>query len=320
MSSLFIGINIACFNSEFFMYNINRLFTEINMTKISVGIDIGCNAIKLVELKHSLFGSTIINYGIKVLPFNPSGDTIIAALAELINETPLLTNEVKLSVSGSNVNTQFAVFPALSKDELINLVKHHFEKLVPFPPSECVVDLDIINKEPNENVKVLIVSSRKDFVEQKVQTVKNAQLTPIMICLDAMVLHKLFTNCKLHNKQKSYCLVNINEDKANLLIIRDGNPIRIQDILNWKDPVSLCREIKVNVQTAIQEGTCEKIDEVFLCGDMETMIATEKHLCSDYALTTYRWNPFNNFKISKELNFSEKKAYQLALALAVANA
>ena len=285
----------------------------------SIGIDISIDCIKLIEIKKSALGNTILNYGIKELPLNPTNASITTSLIELINETPIHKNEAKISVSGESVKPQFAVFPDLPKKELISLVKKHFEKLVPFPPSECIVDLDIINKEPDNNLNILIISAKKEYVEDKISILENANLIPTMICVDGLALHKLFVQSKHHNSQKNYAILNINEDKTNLIIISNSNPVFIADIIKPANSSALEQEIKNNIDSALEKYKCDKIDEIYLCGNLDSIVELEKHIYANNSNIAYRWNPLHNYKTNSQLHCPEDKAYKLALALAIAN-
>lgn len=290
------------------------------MVKTNIGIDISPEAIRLIELKKGLFGTHVLNYGIKVLAHNPSKEDITKSLNELLIETPLHDSMVKISMSGSNVRTQFATLPELPKDELINLVKNHFEKLVPFPPEECIVDLDIINKESDNNINVLIVSSYKPYVEERIEILKRVQLTPKLICIDALALHKLFIESELYKKNNSYLLVNTNEEMTTIVMSKNGYPIFIKDIDTRLSPNDLCNRIFHYIDSAEQNKAIDKIDKIVLTGDIDQIVALEHPLCSKHNHSIYRWNAFSKFKINNEIQLSEKKAYSLAMALAIANA
>ena len=286
----------------------------------NLGIDIGDDAIRLVETKTSFHKNSIINYGIKVLPFKITDKIVSDCLVDLINETPLHGRNAKISISGKNVRAQFTTFPELPKSELVSLVKNHFDKLIPFPPNECIVDLDIINSEPDNNLNVLIVSSLKKFVEKRIEMIKRADLTPTMVCVDAMVLHKLFVESKFHNNQKNYVLININEDKTNLVLIKRSNPVYIADITDYVDATNLAKDITKHINTAINNERCNEIDEIYMCGELKLIVELEKHIYDNNSNIAYRWNPFSDYSINPNLNCSEEKAYRLALALAIANA
>lgn len=290
------------------------------MLKTNIGIDISPDAIRLIEFKKALFGSHILNYGIKVLPHNANNDDITKALNELLIETPLHDSMVKISLSGSNIRTQFATLPELPKEELISLVKNHFDKLVPFPPDECIVDLNIINKEIDNNINVLIVSSYKPYVEERIEILKRVQLTPNMICIDALAMHKLFLESDLYNKHKNFLLINTTEELCTILMIKKGHPIFIKDIDDKLNPMDLSNRIFHYIESAQQSNAINEIDSVILTGDIDKIVALEHPLCSKHNHSIYRWNAFTKFKFNNGIELSERKAYSLALALAIANA
>lgn len=290
------------------------------MLKTNIGIDISPDAIRLIELKKGIFGSHILNYGIKVLPHNASDDDITKSLNELLIETPLHDSLVKISLSGSNIRTQFATLPELPKEELINLVKNHFEKLVPFPPEECIVDLDVINKEADNNINVLIVSSFKPYVEKRIEILKRVQLTPNMICIDALALHKLFIASDLYRKNKNYLLINTTDELCTIVMIKKGHPIFIKDIDDKLNSMDLCNRLFHYIESAQQNHAIDKIDSIILTGDIDQIVALEHPLCSRQNHSIYRWNAFSNFKFNSGIELSERKAYSLALALAIASA
>lgn len=283
-----------------------------------LGIDIGLDSISLVETARTMTGRKLLNFAVRELPWQPSGAAVTEALSDLISSIELHSKKAKISVWGDNIRAQFVRLPRLAESELLLLIKNHFDKLVPFPPSECIVDVEIINNEPDNNMNVLIVSSRKEHIASRITQLNDCGLVPAMICTDGMALQKLFVSTKQHNPSKNYVILNITRSKATLVILKHSYPFFMTDLVAYGDIKTLAGKCLNIIETETEKHEAISIDEIYLSGDMSIIKDFEKYIHDNGAWISFRWSPVNELKDSTGL--SHDNAVKLTMALAISNA
>jgi len=285
--------------------------------KTNIGINIKPTMITLVETAKGLFSHTLLNVGVKVLPTGADNAFLEKTLRELLTEHPIFSDEVKISLSGDAAIAQFARFPFAEKDELAELVKRHLEKLVPFPPEECIVDIDILGKEPDEMINVIIACANKKFIDERVSLLHACGLTPHMICIDGLALHKLYATQHKNDETKSYILCHTLGGCNTAIVVANGMPFVIKDFSGF-DPREIFNDICKIRDTVQSKEIVKNCDTVILAGDYHTVVELEHLLCTKRDIVAHRWNPIASLKMHKGLAINEQRAYSLALPLAIA--
>lgn len=158
-----------------------------------VGIDIGSQAIKVVEAKATKTGIQITALAIAPTPegviengiiTDPSG--LGASIKKLLNENGIKARKCVSAVSGqSSVVLRVIEVPKMTKDELAETMKWEVERQVPFSPTEVVMDYQPLEK-PNQapdaqNMEVLLAVAQQDMINRHVEALMAAGLKPTAI-------------------------------------------------------------------------------------------------------------------------------------------
>jgi type IV pilus assembly protein PilM len=325
------------------------------MTKSHIGVDIGTHAIKIVELIQKGSRIEITGFHHHRLPRMAGTNDLISFLQDSVAQLKTKKRDVKLSVSGKDIITRYATFPAMPKSEIVKSLKFEFEKYIPFPIENCIVDLDILEKRPDGTVNVLIVTARKEYIEEQIKLVRSVGLTPIMICIDALALHKLFIESPLHKKNKSYVLLNIGCAKTNLVIIRSGIPVFLRDIgiggnnftntiadhmdipitkaeevkllppdntdilsLISIDSNSLVNEIELSIEYARKNCGVTDIESMFISGGSAKFKGLSEYLFENLKVPGQTWTPLEKVKIVGKNSLLQDHASEATLAAGLA--
>lgn len=144
---------------------------------MAVGIDLGSNTIKIVELEKTgnlwvLAGSGVVNY-----PREPieslNDEKSLAALSQVIKklhkEAKIASKNVAISLPENQVFTRTIRFPLLSESEIASAIKWEAEQYVPIPISEAVIQHKIIEKNEKSSppeVIVLLVAAPLNLVQK----------------------------------------------------------------------------------------------------------------------------------------------------------
>jgi type IV pilus assembly protein PilM len=164
-----------------------------------VGIDIGTQQIKAVEMRPGKTGLTVSAIGITPTPFGVMQNNVITdpklmaqAIKQLFRESGITSKKVVGSVAGqSSVVIRIIEVPRMTDAELKETMKWEVERHVPFAPSETIMDYQPLptngaQAEGNPNMEVLLAVAQQDIVGNFVDTLFAAGLDPIAVDIEPL--------------------------------------------------------------------------------------------------------------------------------------
>ncbi len=163
-----------------------------------VGLDIGTQQIKAVELRFGKTGLAISALGIAPTPFGVMQNNIITdpkvmgqAIRQLFKESGITSKRVVGSVAGqSAVVIRIIEVPRMTEAELKETMKWEVERHVPFAPSETIMDYQPLPPSPgaenSPNMEVLLAVAQQDIVSNLIDTLFGAGLDPIAIDIEPL--------------------------------------------------------------------------------------------------------------------------------------
>ena len=163
----------------------SRLF---NSQKDAVGLEIGTNALKVVELKS---GNPPSLSALAMRPTPPGliqDDQIIdpKGLAEelkaLFDDAGISNRNVVTAVGNRQAITRNIHVPKMSTKELSEAIKWEAERYIPFPIDEVELDyyeLDHFDEiEDGGQMEVVIAAARLDIITEQIELLKLAGINP----------------------------------------------------------------------------------------------------------------------------------------------
>ena len=156
----------------------------------ALGLEIGAANLKLVEISGS--PPTLRSYAIRPTPFgaisggNIAEPSVIATeLREMLAEMQTRKRYVVAGVSNLAVITRIIQVPKMGERELEEAIHWEAERYIPFPIDEVVLDyapLDPPSEVPDDSqLDVVIAAARLETITQLVETLKEAQLEPVVL-------------------------------------------------------------------------------------------------------------------------------------------
>jgi len=156
----------------------------------ALGLEIGAANLKLVEISGS--PPTLRSYAMRPTPHgairggNIVEPSVIAAeLREMLAEMQTRKRYVVAGVSNLAVITRIIQIPKMSERELEEAIHWEAERYIPFPIDEVVLDyapLDPPSEVPDDaQLDVVIAAARLETITQLVETLKEAQLEPVVL-------------------------------------------------------------------------------------------------------------------------------------------
>lgn len=144
------------------------------MAKILLGLDIGNETIKAVQMSRDKASNTLLAAGFIPTPVKSYSSQLAAdeqnlanAVNRLVHDMKVSTSEVAISLPSSKVITRVIEVPTMTDDELISSIQWEAEQYIPLPLNQVKIDYTVISKsEDNTKMKLLLVAAPIASIER----------------------------------------------------------------------------------------------------------------------------------------------------------
>ncbi len=192
--------------------------------KSILGIDIGTQAIKMVQLKSE--GLQLETYGIVDLiePItNQTKPEVVNATVDLLRnlavKARVTTKRCALSLPNSAVFTSVIDMPKMSDKELENSMKFEAKKYVPLPFEEVSMSWSLISEDiSNNTMKVLLIAVPKQIRDTYIHIFQQAGLDLEIIEIEALALIRAL----VEDKSKNDVIIDIGAKVTGINFIKEG--------------------------------------------------------------------------------------------------
>ncbi|MDO8886434.1 type IV pilus assembly protein PilM [Candidatus Oleimmundimicrobium sp.] len=164
-----------------------------------IGLDIGTNTIRAVQLSGSQEAPILSNYGTIEIPRGAVSDGEIIepevvgnSLIELWKKMKISEKQVVTGVMNQKVVVRLVELPFMQKDELQGALKFQAQEFIPIPIDEAIMDFEVVGDYVNENedhlVEVLLVAAQKDMIGNNLKALEIARLKPVAIDVSSFAI------------------------------------------------------------------------------------------------------------------------------------
>ena len=205
-----------------------------------VGLDVGSSSIKAVELAtRGKSGSfDLVRLGVAPLPAESivqgaflNAAAITDSIREAVSQAKIKTKNVAVAVSGHSVIVKKVSLPSMTREELGEQIRWEAEQYIPFDVNEVNLDFQILEGEGEAGqMEVLLVAAKKDLIDDYVQVITEAGLTPVAIDVAAFAVENAFESNYEVGPNETVALVNIGAQVVNINIVSAGVPCFTRDI------------------------------------------------------------------------------------------
>ncbi len=202
-------------------------------SKVSVGLDIGGSAVRVAQLRR--VGSALELERFAQVPLFPEGDrptdpdqvraARIQAVKNALAAAHVTAKTCVSSVSGESVIVRYLRLPEMPEAELKKALQWEAEEYIPFRLDEVNIDSTILGKPEGEadRLDVLLVSAKKDMINDHLAIIRQAGLTPRIIDVDSFA----YLNCYEANygqgaPEECVALLNIGADITGISMYHRG--------------------------------------------------------------------------------------------------
>ncbi len=207
---------------------------SLNPRRSIVGLDVGSSTVKCVELSTRGKGKSfeLSHLGVADVPaeaivqgaFLNSG-AITDAIREALDTAKIRNKNVAAAVSGHSVIVKKVSLPAMTRDELEEQIRWEAEQYIPFDVNEVNLDFQILDgAEADGQMEVLLVAAKKDLIDDYVQVITEAGLTPVAIDVASFAVENAFEANYDVGVDEVVALVNIGAHVVFINLVCGGVP------------------------------------------------------------------------------------------------
>ncbi len=205
-----------------------------------VGLDIGSSTVKAVEVNVKGRDKGFELKSLGVAPLAPeaivqgaflNSSAIVDAIKEAVDNGRIKGKEVAAAIAGHSVIVKKVSLPEMTREELEEQIQWEAEQYIPFDVNEVNLDFQILDTSEGEGqMDVLLVAAKKDLIDDYMQVITEAGLTPGVIDVAAFAVENaLEMNYDLASED-AVALVNIGAQTVNINIVQNGVPAFTRDI------------------------------------------------------------------------------------------
>jgi len=208
-----------------------------------LSIDISTTAVKLLELSKT--GTCYRVESFAVAPLHQDGivdknianvDMIAEAIKTALIKSGSKLKQATVAVSGSAVMTKIISMPgSLSDDEMEEQIMIEADQYVPYSLEEINFDFEVqgVNKNNPEMVDVLLVASRKENVDDRVEALLKAGLKASIVDVESFAMENAFLLLSAHFSSsadaQTVAIADIGSAMATLTVLHDGRLVYTQE-------------------------------------------------------------------------------------------
>ncbi len=205
------------------------IFGFFSKKKAAVGLDLGTQFIKVVQLEGSGKNYTLLNHGIELLLPEAivegeimDREVVIDAINTLFEKCEIKTKDVIIAVSGRSVMCKRISVDRMKEGELRQNIRWEAEQHIPFDIDDVYLDVMILDESSGEDqMSVLLVAAKKDMINMRIELMRDAGLNPICVDVDAYALQNAYEINYDLDDEEMIALLNIGAYMTNINIIRN---------------------------------------------------------------------------------------------------
>jgi len=200
-----------------------------------VGVDIGSNSVKAVELQGKGSDLQLLNLGFQTLQADSVVDgqimelnAVSNAISSIFNEHKIKTTKVAAGVNGHSVIVKNIVLPQMTEDELQESFAWHAEEHIPFDISDVNLDYHVMNRS-DDAIHVLLAACKRDKVANLKQAIQLAGKQPTVVDVDAFALQNCYELNYDPQPGHVVALLNIGASTTNINILNGVRSVFTRD-------------------------------------------------------------------------------------------
>ena len=207
---------------------------KLTSGNLHVGLDIGSNAIKLVQLQQAREGISLHKAGSAPTPAGAvKGGVVIDAAAvgqairSLFEALQIDSRQVTVGIAGPTVVAREVPLPAMSDRQLRKSIQWEARNYISFPVEDSIVECEVLDRGAVNSagqMRVMLVAAPRDMVGSQVEAVELAGLEPMAVDIQpfAAIRGLLATELRDQAEDETTALLGIGASYTEITIIKQG--------------------------------------------------------------------------------------------------
>ncbi len=199
--------------------------------KISIGVDIGSNMIKIIGLRKKKrikveFLKSVDLYASRNVkrPEDLNDTTLVQIIRGLCKEIKGGVKKIKTTISGPNVFIRTMELPVLSDDEIKSAIKWKLKSVIPLNTDNIEFDWQILNTNKSSNTQSIIVAVvPTSEMKKHLDILTRANLEPEIVEVDTLAIYNCFITLEDLKPNKTIAILNIGAERTSLIILHPNH-------------------------------------------------------------------------------------------------
>ena len=251
----------------------------------SVGLDVGTNAVRAVEVNLGRNGPVVERVGQVALPYGAvvagevvDAPAVAAALRRLWKEVGFSTKRVVVGVANARVVARVAELPDMPDEEIRSSLAFQVQDLIPIPVHDAVLDHQVLERIPTAEgvtLRLLLVAAHRDMLRSLLAALEGGGLNPSRVDLVPFALIRalddgddlaLGEEADDPRADLPQAIVGVGAGVTNVVIHERGLPRFVRTLPTGGNAVAeaLASDLDVDLDTA--EGLKRSLDATHLTG------------------------------------------------------
>jgi type IV pilus assembly protein PilM len=203
-----------------------------------VGLDIGSRSVKIAEIVDSKSGPKLKRFGMADIPVGAIEDGAISdptaaaeTIRQLLKSSKIRETNAAVSIGGYSVIVKKINVQTMPEEQLQETIHFEAEQYIPFDISDVNLDFQILGENENNpnQMSVFLVAAKKEMVNDYINLVTLAGLTPCIVDVEAFALQNIFeANYDIENE--NIALIDIGASKTSLNILKGNSSVFMRDV------------------------------------------------------------------------------------------
>jgi type IV pilus assembly protein PilM len=167
------------------------LLPKLSSTSVSIGLDIGSSAIKLVQLQGTKSGIALYKAGSAPTPREAVKAGVVTdplavakTIQSLLEALQVEGGQVTAGVAGPTVVVREVPLPVMSDRQLRKSIQWEARNYLSFPVEDSVVEFQVTDRPAageGTQMRVMLVAAPRDMVDSQVEAIEVAGLDPVAV-------------------------------------------------------------------------------------------------------------------------------------------
>lgn len=246
--------------------NLNNINLPFMRSKDAIGVDIGNYSVKIVHLKNFANKWSLQSYASEMIylgqdtPGTGTGSAdkrqmAVNAIKKLLSQNKIMVKYAATSVSGNSVIVRYVKFPKMPYQQLAKTIPVEAEAYIPFAIQDVNIAFQILGdvvEDGATNMETLIVATKKEVIQNKIDILVEAGLVPVVVDVDSFAVENAIAVNVPENEKAAAIIVNSGVSTTNISVIEGGKSRVVRDVFIAGDTFtkSIQRNMQINWKQA----------------------------------------------------------------------